>query len=102
MGLKRLLALAALGVAMPAFAQTQAGPERASATIRQAEDARLLAMLNAFARAQETLDPVGAIARGENSPEVQLGRLYSDELAAARRIELRRQLARSAGSTGRS
>lgn len=93
MGLKRLLALAALGVAMPAFAQTQAGPERASATIRQAEDARLLAMLNAFARAQETLDPIGAIARGENGPQVQLGRLYSDELAAARRIELRRQLA---------
>ncbi len=93
MGLTRafLLALLAAGLTAPAAAQPI--PAVAVAGARQDEDSRLLALLNSFARAQEALDPLGAVARGDNANPTQLQRLFSDELAAAQRAELRRQLA---------
>ena len=93
MGLTRafLLLLLAAGLIAPAAAQPI--PAVAVAGARPDEDARLLALLNAFARAQEALDPLGAVARGDNANPTQLQRLFSDELAAAQRAELRRQLA---------
>ncbi|MFN5245409.1 MAG: DUF885 domain-containing protein, partial [Novosphingobium sp.] len=93
MGLTRafLLALLAAGLIAPASAQTI--PAIPVAGARQDEDARLLALLNSYARAQEALDPLGAVARGDNGNPQALQRLFSDELAAAQRTELRRQLA---------
>ncbi len=93
MGLIRAFLLAGLtaGLIVPAGAQPV--PPVPVAGARQDEDARLLAMLNAFARAQEALDPLGAVARGDNGNPQTLQRLFSDELAAAQRAELRRQLA---------
>ncbi|MEY4238864.1 MAG: hypothetical protein RL339_1465 [Pseudomonadota bacterium] len=93
MGLGRALLLASLAFGVLAPARAQPIPSVPVAGARQDEDGRLLAMLNAFARAQETLDPLGAVARGDNSSPQQLQRLFSDELAAAQRAELRRQLA---------
>ena len=92
MGLIRgvLAATLTFGALAPAAAQpvTAMGTQAA----RPDEDGRLLALLNGFARAQEALDPLGAIARGDNSNPQNLQRLYSDELAAAQRAELRREL----------
>lgn len=93
MGLTRafLLAASLLSTALPALAQSV--PAVPVAGARQTEDARLFALLNSFARAQETLDPLGALARGDNGDPKALQRLFSDELVAAQRAELRRELA---------
>ena len=94
MGLSRALLLAGLAFgAIAAPAAAQSSPPAPVASARQDEDERLFAMLNAFARAQEALDPLGAVARGSNSDPQQLQRLFSDELAAAQRAELQRELA---------
>ena len=93
MGLTRAILLAALALGAVAPAQAQPAPAATIAAARQDEDARLLALLNSFARAQESLDPLGAVARGDNSNPQGLQRLFSDELAAAQRAELRRELA---------
>ena len=94
MGLSRALLLAGLACgAIAAPAAAQSSPPAPVASARQDEDERLFAMLNAFARAQEALDPLGAVARGSNSDPQQLQRLFSDELAAAQRAELQRELA---------
>lgn len=93
MGLTRAILLAALALGAVAPALAQPAPAATIAAARQDEDARLLALLNSFARAQESLDPLGAVARGDNSNPQGLQRLFSDELAAAQRAELRRELA---------
>lgn len=93
MGLTRAFLLAVLAAGLTAPALAQPIPALPAAGVRQDEDARLLALLNSFARAQEALDPLGTIARGDNSNPQQLQRLFSDELAAAQRAELRRELA---------
>lgn len=93
MGLTRALLLALVTAGLLAPAAAQPIPSVPIAGARQDEDARLLALLNSFARAQEALDPLGAVARGDNSNPAQLQRLFSDELDAARRAELRRELA---------
>ena len=92
MGLTRAILLAALALGAVAPALAQPAPAATIAAARQDEDARLLALLNSFARAQESLDPLGAVARGDNSNPQGLQRLFSDELAAAQRAELRREL----------
>ena len=93
MGLTRAILLAALALGADAPALAQPAPAATITAARQDEDARLLALLNSFARAQESLDPLGAVARGDNSNPQGLQRLFSDELAAAQRAELRRELA---------
>ena len=93
MGLTRAILLAALALGADAPALAQPAPAATIAAARQDEDARLLALLNSFARAQESLDPLGAVARGDNSNPQGLQRLFSDELVAAQRAELRRELA---------
>lgn len=93
MGLTRAILLAALALGAVAPALAQPAPAATITAARQDEDARLLALLNSFARAQESLDPLGAVARGDNSNPQGLQRLFSDELAAAQRAELRRELA---------
>jgi len=93
MGLNRMLLVAALALGAVAPALAAPSPTATIAVVRQDEDARLLALLNSFARAQESLDPLGALARGDNSNPQGLQRLFSDELAAAQRAELRRELA---------
>ena len=92
MGLTRAILLAALALGAVAPALAQPAPAATIAAARQDEDARLLALLNSFARAQESLDPLGAVARGDNSNPQGLQRLFSDELVAAQRAELRREL----------
>ncbi len=92
MGLIRGLLAATLAVGGLAPAAAQPVPAMGTQAARQDEDGRLLALLNGFARAQEALDPLGAVARGDNSNPQSLQRLYSDELAAAQRAELRREL----------
>ena len=93
MGLTRAILLAALALGAVAPALAQPAPAATITAARQDEDARLLALLNSFARAQESFDPLGAVARGDNSNPQGLQRLFSDELAAAQRAELRRELA---------
>ena len=93
MGLTRAFLLIVLALAAAAPAAARPAAPLPAAEGRQDEDARLLAMLNGFARAQEALDPLGAVARGDNSHPQQIQRLFSDELIAAQRSELRRQLA---------
>ncbi len=92
MGLNRAFLVAGLLLAAIAPASAHAAAPAITAAPRQDEDARLLALLNSFARAQEGLDPLGAVARGDNSNPQALQRLFSDELAAAQRAELRREL----------
>ena len=93
MGLIRafLLALLAAGLLAPAAAQPI--PSVPVAGARQDENARLLALLNSFTRAQDELDPLSALARGDNSNPQAIQQLYTDELAASQRAELRRELA---------
>ena len=96
MGLNRAIVLAGavlVAAAAPVQAQPAAVPATPAVAPRPDEDARLLALLNAFARAQEAFDPLGRVARGDNSNPQALQRLFSDELAAAQRAELRRELA---------
>lgn len=92
MGLNRAFLVVGLLLAVIAPASAHAAAPAITAAPRQDEDARLLALLNSFARAQEGLDPLGAVARGDNSNPQALQRLFSDELAAAQRAELRREL----------
>ena len=92
MGLNRAFLVVGLLLAVIAPASAHAAAPAITAAPRQDEDARLLALLNSFARAQEALDPLGALARGDNSNPQALQRLFSDELAAAQRTELRREL----------
>lgn len=93
MGLIRgfLAATLTFGALAPAAAQPV--PLTQTGSARQDEDKRLLALLNGFARAQAELNPLGTVARGDNSNPQALQRLFSDELAAAQRAELRRELA---------
>lgn len=60
MGLTRAFLLAGFLLAAIAPAPAPAAAPALTAVPRQDEDARLLALLNSFARAQEALDPLGA------------------------------------------
>jgi uncharacterized protein (DUF885 family) len=98
MGLTRALTAAAalgavwLGNACPAAAQALPLVE-ASGALAASEDGRLLALLNAAARSEAALDPLGALTRGPEGNPAQLARLFSDDLVAERRASLRRDLA---------
>ncbi|MFN5783738.1 MAG: DUF885 domain-containing protein [Novosphingobium sp.] len=92
MGLIRafLAVLALVAGPVPAPAQEVATTQGAVAS--STEDGRLLAMLQSAARAQASLDPLGNLDRSEYRPADGLKRLFDDDLAAARRTGLRRQL----------
>lgn len=82
-----------LALALPGAAAAQTAPLFHAPAAASVEDGRLLALLAAAARAEATLDPLGALTRGDGGDPALLGQVFSDRLAAARRAELRRQLA---------
>jgi uncharacterized protein (DUF885 family) len=85
-----LLLAIALGLTAPL--QGQVAPAYHAAAAATAEDGRLLALLNSAARSEAALDPMGALTRNEGGNPALLARIFSDELAAARRADLRRTL----------